>query len=73
MFNKKFRYCVYFFTWILPDYVADDIQKELKKKHFENMTAGFLQRCQNSLRQITPEMMYFHALKKLIFTNIAFK
>ena len=37
------------------------------------MTAGFLQRCQNSLRQITPEMMYFHALKKLIFTNIAFK
>ena len=43
-----------------------------KKKHFENMTAGILQRCQNSLWRITPEMMHFHAWKKSIFTNIAF-
>ena len=50
-----------------------DIKKEIfKNSHFENMTAGFLQRSQNSLWQITPEMMHFHARKKSIFTNIAF-
>ena len=30
-----------------------------KKSHFENMKAGFLRRCQNSLRQTSPKIMYF--------------
>jgi hypothetical protein len=51
-FNKKLRNCAYFFTCILHDYVADDIIKYFwKNNHFENMTAVFLLRCQNSLRQ----------------------
>ena len=49
--NKKFWKPFYFFTCILPDYVAHDITKEFwKNRHFENMTAGFLHRRQNSLR-----------------------
>ena len=49
--NKKFWKTFYFFTCILPDYVAHDITKEFwKNSHFENMTAGFLLRCQNWLR-----------------------
>ena len=48
--------------------MANGITKEFWKNiHFENMTAGFLQRCQNSLRRITPEMMHFHAWKKIDF------
>ena len=40
-----------FFTCISPDYMAHDISKEFwKNSHFENVTAVFLQRCQNSLR-----------------------
>ena len=51
-----------FFTCILPDYVAHEITKEFwKNNHFENMTAGFLLRCQNSLRQNSPRMMHFQA------------
>ena len=61
----------YYFTYILPDYVAHEITKEfLKNSHFENMTASFLLRCQNILRYFTPEMMQFQAWKKLSFTNI---
>ena len=30
-----------------------------KNSHFENMTAGFLLSCQNSLRQTTPEIKHF--------------
>ena len=49
--NKKFGKTFYFFTCILLDYVAHDITKEFwKNSHFENMTAGFLLRYQNSLR-----------------------
>ena len=40
-----------FFTRIFPYYVAHDITKEFwKNNHYENTTAGFLLRCQNSLR-----------------------
>ena len=49
--NKKFWKIFYFFTCILSDYVAHDITKEFwKDSHLENMTAGFLLRCQNWLR-----------------------
>ena len=50
----------YFFSCILPDYVAHDIIKEFwKNSHFEKMTAGFVLRCQNLLRWNTPEIMHF--------------
>ena len=56
--NKTVFLCS--FTYIFPDYVGHDITKEFgKNSHFENMTAGFLQRCQNLLRYFTPEMMHF--------------
>ena len=45
------------------DYVAHEITKEfLKNSHFENMTAGFLRRCQNSLRQISPKKYLFQLI-----------
>ena len=70
--NEKFRNCGYFFTCILPDYMAHDIFKEFWKNiHFENMTAGFLLRCQNLLWQIPPKMMHFQAWKNMILTNNA--
>ena len=51
LFNKKFRNCFHFFTCILPDYVGPTSSKNFEKiSIFENMTAGFLLRCQNSLR-----------------------
>ena len=47
-----------------------DINKEIwKDNHFEIMTAGFLQRCQNLLRRFTPEMIHFQAWKKEILNN----
>ena len=56
----------------LPDYMAHDISKEFWKNiHFENMTAGFLLKCQNLLRQIPPKMMHFQAWKNMILTNNA--
>ena len=40
-----------FFTCILLNYVPHEIIKEFwKNSHFENMSAGFLLRCQNTLR-----------------------
>ncbi len=49
--NEKLKKKSYFFTCILPDYVPHEITKEFWKNcHFENMTAGFLLRCQSSLR-----------------------
>ena len=51
--------CLFFylhFIW-LPGWWHH--KRILKKKHFENMTAGFLQRCQNSLWWITPEMILY--------------
>ena len=71
-FDKKFRNCVYFFTCILSDYMAHEIPKYFfLNSHFEDMTAGFLLRCQNLLRQISPKMMHFQAWKKIVFTNNA--
>ena len=70
--NKKLKKIFYFFTCILPNYVPHDITKEFwKNSHFENMTAGFLHRCQNRLRRNTPEIIHFQTWQKLIFTNIA--
>ena len=67
--NKKFRNSVYFFICILPEYMAHDILEEfLENSHFEDMTAGFLQRSKNLLWQ----MMHFKAWKKWIFTNNAY-
>jgi hypothetical protein len=52
--------------------MAHDIPKEfLKNRHFENITAGFLLRCQNLIWQIPPKMMHFQAWKKLILANNA--
>ena len=60
--SEKFRKQLYFFTCILPDYVFHESPKEFwKNSHFENMRADFLRRCQNSLRQTSPEMMHFQA------------
>ena len=42
-----------------------------KNSRFENMTAGFLHRCQNRLRRNTPEIIHFQTWQKMIFTNIA--
>ena len=65
--KKKFRKWSYFFTCILPDYES---QKEFRKNiHFENMGAGFLLTCQNSLWQNNPKMMHFQAWKKKGFNQ----
>ena len=49
--------------------MAHDIPKEFRKNsHYEDMTAGFLLRCQNLLRQISPKMLHFQAWKKFIYT-----
>ena len=49
----------FFFTCILPDYVGHESLKEFwKNRHFENMRADFLRRCQNLLQQTCPEMMH---------------
>ena len=39
-------------------------QRILKNSHFENMTAGFLLRCQNSLWQTTSEIMHIQGWQK---------
>ena len=58
--NEKFKQLFYFLTGILPNYVPHEIFKEFwKNTHFENMTAGFLLRCQNSLRWNTPKQRHF--------------
>ena len=57
----------YSFTYILPDYVAHGSIT----KNFENMTAGFLLRSQNLLRQISPKRMHFLTWKNMIRTNDA--
>jgi hypothetical protein len=59
---KSLRNSFYLFTCILPDYASHESPKEFwKNSHFENMRADFLRRCQNSLRQNSPEMMHFQA------------
>ena len=68
--NKKFIKRFYFFTCILPDYLCHESLKEfLKNSHIEKIRADFLRRCQNSLRQTSPEMMHFQAWKKNILTD----
>ena len=62
--NENLKIRIYFFTCILHNYVPHEIIKEFWKiSHFENMTGGFLQRCQNLLGQITPEKMRKKSLK----------
>mgnify|MGYP007048378678 CR=1 FL=1 len=62
----------YFFTCILPDYVAHESPKEFWKNiDFENVRAGFLLRWQNSLRQTTPWNDAFSAMIFIILTNIS--
>ena len=46
------------------------ILRSLRGLNFENMTAGFLLKCQNSLWQTSPELMHFQALKVKILINI---
>ena len=49
--SKKFRKQFHFVTCNLPVYVDHESLKEFWKNiHFENMTSGFLLRCQNPLR-----------------------
>ena len=68
----KLQKLFYFLTCILADFVADEITKEFwKSSHFENITAGFLLRCQNTLRWNTPEKMRFTGVKYPFFTHIA--
>ena len=60
---KKFKKQFYFFTCILPGYVFNESPKEFwKNSNFENMRANFISRCQNSLRQNSPEIMHFQAI-----------
>ena len=60
--REKFRKQFYFFTCILPDYFSHESHKVFwKNGDFENMGASFLRRCQNTLRQNSPEMMHFQA------------
>ena len=69
---KSSEIIFYFFTCILPNYMGYEITKEFwKNSHIENMTAGFLLRCQNLLRWICPKMMHFQPWKKLILINNA--
>ena len=66
---KQFKF---FFTCILPGYVFNESKKEFwKNSSFENMRANFIRRCQNSLRQNSPEIMHFQA-RKNCFLLIAF-
>ena len=66
--SKKFRKWFYFFTCILPNYLTHESQNEFwKNSQFENTRAGFLLRCQNSLRQNTSKMMHFQAWKNKDF------
>ena len=72
--NEKFR--KYFFTCIVPDYVPHEILKEFwKNSHFENLRAGLILRCQNSLWQtidyctkietkVSSKMLLVKSLKK---------
>jgi hypothetical protein len=59
---KKFKKQFEFFTCILPGHLFHENPKEFwKNSHFENIRAGFLRWCQNSLWQNSPEIMHFQA------------
>ena len=50
--------------------MTNESQKEFwKNRLFENTRASFLLRCQNSLRQNSPEMMHFQAWKEKEFNQ----
>ena len=56
----------FIFYLYLSGYVFNESSKEFwKNSNFEKMRAGFLWRCQNSLRQNSPEIMHFQAWKKI--------
>ena len=60
--SEMIRKQLYFLTFILPEYLFHESPKEFwKNNHFENMRASFPRRCQNSLWQISHEMMQFQA------------
>ena len=60
----------YFFTRILPDYVAHESPKEFwKNSCLEKVRAGFLLRRQKSLRQNAPRNDAFSAMNKTILAN----
>ena len=49
----------YFLICILPDYLSHESSKEFwKKRHFEDMRAGFRRMSLNSLRQNSPEIRH---------------
>jgi hypothetical protein len=48
----------------------ESLKEFWKKSHLENMRASFLRRCQNSLRQTSPKIMYFQTRKINILANI---
>ena len=51
----------YLIMWVMKGRAHESPKKFWKNSHFENMRADFLRRCQNSLRQTSPEMMHFQA------------
>ena len=55
----------YSFTCIFPDHMfMKSPQNFEKNSNFENITAGFLQRCQTLLWYFTTKMMHFRHEKK---------
>ena len=67
--NEKFKNFFYFFTCILPYYVAHD-QRFFLNSHFEKMPAGFLLRCQNLLfikQKIVFNFVSFSSPQTLIY------
>ena len=51
----------------LPVFYPISLKEFWKNSHIEDMSADFLRRFRNSLRQNSPEMMHFQACKK--FSN----
>ena len=69
--NEKVKKILYFLICILPNYVPHEITKVFwKNSHFEKMTAGFILRYKNWLRQNTPPKDAFSGMNFLTFTNI---
>ena len=60
--REKFRKQLNSFNCILSYYVFHESPKEFwKNNDFENMRASSFRKCQNSLWQISHEMMHFQA------------
>ena len=57
---------IFLFVFYLIMCLMKAQKKIWKNSHFENMRADFLRRCQNSLRQTSPEMMHFYRHEKNI-------